>query len=761
MIQALRILRDRNDILALVAILLSIQFFPGKGVPAGIYGLGIVGGSALALQAIGIVLVYRSNRIINFAQVQVGVVAGTLFATLVRYQPLVRLVQSVCPPCLDRPLPESRAGQTAFLVDSVYKVNYYASIILAFGFALLLGFLIYRFVVRRFDNAPRLILTVATIFIAQTLGGLQALIPRLLTTEAQREAGLQLNAPPVPFTFTLRWEPARFNAPEVLTVVVAAIAIGGLFWYFRRSSTGVAIRAGAENPARVATLGVNVTSVTARVWIFAAALSGIVAILQAMSVGGQGSTSLSVSSTVRILAVAVIARMVSLPMTALAAVVFGILDQGVLWAFGSVVVLDGVLLFIVGAVLLLQRFKVSRAELEQASAWRAAREIRPTPKELAGVPSVRRWYRNLRVLGVIVALGVPWALSPSQTNLAALTLIYMMIAASLLVLTGWAGQISLGQFAFAAIGGYVAAVLHAPFPIPLLLGAAVGAVAAVVVGLPALKMRGLHLAITTMALALSATALLLNPRYLGKSLPSTLERPVLLGMKLDDQRVFYYFALVLLAAVTAAVVGMRRSRTARALIAARDNEQAAQSFGINLVRLRLGAFAASGFIAALAGALFAYHQYGVKSQAYAPEQSILMFTMAVIGGLGSLTAVYIGALYVGILTIFGASPIFFALSSGAGGLALLLFIPGGLGQLVFDIRDGVLRRVASRHRIVVPSLVADLRVDVSGAPTAAIAPKMRPGGGAVFVPRRYRLDDQWALEDDGKTPSTTGERVGG
>jgi branched-chain amino acid transport system permease protein len=340
-------------------------------------------------------------------------------------------------------------------------------------------------------------------------------------------------------------------------------------------------------------------------------------------------------------------------------------------------------------------------------------------------------------------------MSPSQTNLATAGFIFGIVIVSLLVLTGWAGQISLGQFALAALGGYVAAIIHAPFPIVVLIGACAGAVAAVVIGFPALKLRGLHLAVTTMALALTVQAFLLNPRYLGKHLPNSLDRPTFFGMSLEDQRVYYYLCLVVLALVVTAVVGLRRSRTARALIAARDNDQAAQSFGINLVRLRLSAFAISGFFAALAGGLFAFHQHAVSATAFAPEVSVTMFVMAVIGGLGSVAGPLIGTTFYTILKIFSVSPLIEFFATGAGGLFILLFVPGGLSQLVYGIRDAILRRVASRNRIVVPSLVADTALSAEGA-RAEILAKRGAAGGEAFVPVRYRLEDQWLLgETDG------------
>jgi len=460
--------------------------------------------------------------------------------------------------------------------------------------------------------------------------------------------------------------------------------------------------------------------------------------------------------------VAVIARMTNLTVAALAAGSLGILEAAFQWSFGSVTVLDGILLFIIGAILILQRHQRSRAELESASSWRSAREIRPIPPELRGLPVVRSWVRNLTLLGVALALGIPWLLSPSQNNLASVILIYAMVALSLLVLTGWAGQISLGQFAFAAIGGYVAGRVMLPFPVPLLAAGIVGAVSAVVVGLPALKLRGLHLAITTLAFALTTTTLLLNPSYLGAGLPDTLDRPTLVGMQLEDERIFYYLCLALIALLIASVTGLRRSRTARALIACRDNEAAAQSFGINLTRARLTAFAVSGTIAAIAGALFAYHQHGVRVQAFAADRSVTMFLIAVIGGMGSIASPLIGAAYYGVQLILALPPAVQGLINGGGGLLVLMLLPGGLGQGVFDIRDAILRRVARRNRIVVASLVADVRTAEGDIDEVSpIAPKIRPGGGTIFVPERYRLQGQWALPVGPRQAGTKEEGRGG
>jgi branched-chain amino acid transport system permease protein len=313
---------------------------------------------------------------------------------------------------------------------------------------------------------------------------------------------------------------------------------------------------------------------------------------------------------------------------------------------------------------------------------------------------------------------------------------------SLLLLTGWAGLVSLGQFGFAAVGAWTAASSGLPFLVSVPLGAVAGAVVAVLVGLPALRLRPLTLAITTLAFAAAVPSVLLDRDELGSRLPDELQRPFVLGVDLDSQRAFYYVATTVLALVVLAVAGLRRSRTARVLLAARDNEAAAQSFGISVLRARLQAFALSGAVAALAGALFAYQQAGVKTESFGVDASLLVFSFAVIGGLGSVGGPLAGFLLLCVLSLtLSKHPTAFSLTFGVGGVGLLLVAPGGLAQLLLDGRDGVLRRIALRNGIAVPTLARTRTTDDDVAP---IIPKTRSGGGTAFVPRRYALSGDWA-----------------
>ena len=725
----------RNELIALLGILLVSQLLPRRA-PLGIYGIGLVSGSALAMQGVAMVLIYRTSRIINFAQASFGLSAAIIFGTLVQHRVLLRLVEPLCiSDCVNNGL--------------AVQLNYWIALVLSLGLALGLGWLTYFLVVRRFANAPRLVLTVATIFVGFTILGLTGILGQaLIPTEAKEAGASAAGSEPAspPFDFVIRMGQANFHAADVLTVAVAVISLVVLLLYLRRSATGNVMRAAAENPDRAATLGVDVGSVTGRSWLIAAALAGTAGILGAMS---QGTAGLGGGSAleVRILAVAVLARMTSLGMVAAAAVVLGILEQSIQWSFGSTLILDGSIFIAVGLLLLLQWKRMSRAEQALVGEWRAAKEVRPIPRELRSLPAVRKWLRTGIVTAAIILIGFPWLMSPSKTNFAAALLVYVMIGLSLLVLTGWAGQISLGQVAFAGIGAYAAAVSGLPFVLALLVGALAGSVAALVIGIPALRLRGLYLAVITLAFHQAVNAIGLNPQYLGRYLPTELDLPTFLGIDFNDQRVFYYFALITAFAVTLAVFGMRRSRTARALLASRDNELAAQSFGINLTRARVGAFVVSGFISGFAGAILAFHQNGVQAAAFGVDLSRTIFLHVVIGGLGTIAGPIIGIVYYALPQLLELPALISILLAGPAGLVLLLLAPGGLGQIIFDARDGWLRKVASRNRIVVPSLLADTAAH--GERRVSLAPKTRPGGGQVFVPARYHLPSQWAIDGVG------------
>ena len=726
------VVRQHGEAIVLAAILLFSLVVP-QGVPAGVYLLGVVFGGQFALQALGLLLVYRANRILNFAQVALGAVAGQLFFILVHVSPFEHAVRAACDTCQ---------------VTSTERTLFYLlSMALSLVVAGLTGWLAYVLVVRRFADAPRLMLTVATVSIAAAVGTVADRLPRWIVHGKDSYKLKSYYSVPAGFPLHLDIQvgPVHFGSAHVLTVAVAVGASLVLAAYLRKARSGVALRGAAENAARAGTLGVNVPAVTSVVWVMVGALSGFASMVSVMLTGQPNTGAVSPDLLVRALAALVIAGLANLRTAVIASFVIGIFDTTLFYAYSDHALSDLAFLIVITVVLLLQRSRASRAETAAEGAWRASREVRGVPRELMRVPEVRTWTRNLRIGAGVVVLGLPWVFSPSQAATTSTVMLYTLVALSLLVLTGWSGQISLGQWGFAAIGAWTTVVLiaHASFPYPLAIigGCIAGAAVALAIGLPAIRLRGLHLAVSTLAFSLAAYSVLFTPRYLGHFLPSEIGAQSLLGLPFQDTRVRYYFLLALLIAVTAGVVGLRRSRFGRALLASRDNAEAAQSFGVSVVRLRLAAFGISGFIAALAGGVFAVVERGAEAGSFTPDFSISIFLIAVIGGLGSIAGPITGGLYFLVVALFASDVAVRTLFTGAGLLLVLLVVPAGISSVYFRVRDAVLRRVAIRRRIVVPALFTNPRAEIFERPRAAIAPKMRGGGATVFVPARYQLDE--------------------
>jgi branched-chain amino acid transport system permease protein len=313
-------------------------------------------------------------------------------------------------------------------------------------------------------------------------------------------------------------------------------------------------------------------------------------------------------------------------------------------------------------------------------------------------------------LALVVAVAIPAVLDNSRAFLASRILVFAIIAVSLTILTGWAGQLSLGHFALVAVGSVVAARLvgHVPVVLLLPLGGAVSAVVAVVTGLPALRIRGLYLAVTTLGLALlMQVAVLSTPCWhapafgwrvctgLPDPASTLIRRPDLFGLDLRPQRTMYYFVLAVLL-VTLVVARTWRDRgLARDLVAVRDNEMAGGAMGLRVVRAKVVAFMLSGFLAGVAGVCFALVTERFKASTFDPSQSILVVSMVIIGGLGSIEGAVLGALYlIGIPAAFGSGPTVQFVTSGVGLTIFILFLPGGLAALLHRIGDAAVRLVA-------------------------------------------------------------------
>jgi branched-chain amino acid transport system permease protein len=200
----------------------------------------------------------------------------------------------------------------------------------------------------------------------------------------------------------------------------------------------------------------------------------------------------------------------------------------------------------------------------------------------------------------------------------------------------------------------------------------------------------------------------------------------------------YYFTLVILAFALFLVVVLRRSRTGRILIALRENENNLRAFGVNPTRMRLAAFAISGFLCGLSGFMLAHYQRATTAADFPAFLSVEVFLYAVVGGVGSITGALLGALYFSLQRLITNE--FWAIVLGPIGLLVVLYAaPGGLASLVTSLRNGVLRIVAQRRQMVVPALFVDVDPAALERQLIPLAePNSEEGLRALPHDRRYR-----------------------
>jgi branched-chain amino acid transport system permease protein len=661
---------------AIAIVVVTLVAFP---VPLGVAVQGLILGLLGALIAVGMALIYRANRILNFAQGELGTAPTVLAVSLIVY-----------------------SGWNYFLALSVGIVG-----------SLLLGTLVELAIIRRFFKAPRLILTVATIGLAQLLAIGAILIPLIWDKRPTT------NIVHVPFTLNFTIEPIVFSADHVVALVVAPLALLGIALLLRHTSLGIAIRASAERSDRASLLGVPVKRLQTVVWALAALLSFVGVFLQAGILGLPVIQTLNLSVLLASLAALMLGRLTDLPSITMSAIALGLLEQGISWNYPrNPELVDPIFAAVIVVCLLVRKMGSTRAEQDSASSWKSADEVRPVPRELRRLPEVRtlRWVGGTVVLALLVAL--PTFLGPGDKEKAAALVLFCIITTSVVVLTGWAGQVSLGQMMFvgfgAAVGAYATQTWHLDLSLAILLAGIVGSLVALVVGLPALRLRGLFLAVTTLAFSMATSSYFLNIQHFSwvPDPTATITRPKLFGViDLTSQTSYYYLCLVCLALAGLAVRGIRRSRTGRVLLALRENERGAQSYGVNITRAKLTAFAISGFLAAAAGCLLVHLLTGFSPDTYSPYESFTVFIAAVVGGVGSLLGAVLGATFLQGGEWFLPGPKWQALVSAGGVLLVLWIIPGGLADIVYRVRDAGLRWTAQRRGIVVPSLVADVRQD--------------------------------------------------
>ncbi len=476
-------------------------------------------------------------------------------------------------------------------------------------------------------------------------------------------------------------------------------------------------------------------------WSVGGGLAALTVVLRAPSEGVPLTAAAGPTVLLPALAAAVIVGMGSLWGAFVAGVGIGVLDQVVLWNVDRAAPTSVVLLAVIVVALLVRRRPPSRAELAGDQSWSVVGVGHPLPRAYAALREVRTAKTALGVALAAALVGLPLLGTDSQVNFGRITLTYALVALSLVVLTGWGGVVSLGQVAVMGVGAVVTANLIADHNSDLFvclgLSAVAGGILALVLGLPALRVSGQFLAVTTLAFAVAMELYVLNPANYPSWLPAAYERPELWGaVGLSDERWLYALALGLVLAGVYVVRNLRGARAGRTISATRDNEWGAAAAGVNTVETRLAAFVFAGVLAGVAGGLHAVALRGIGQSTYPAATSLLVFSMAVIGGVSSLGGAPAGVALVQWLGyLFPRAQL---LLTGVGLLLILLVIPGGLAQAFERVRDRFARAMARRHGVELVDHVQTVEENVE--PTHAPIYRDATGAGlAIGSVRRERL----------------------
>jgi len=256
------------------------------------------------------------------------------------------------------------------------------------------------------------------------------------------------------------------------------------------------------------------------------------------------------------------------------------------------------------------------------------------------------WYLAL-VAGAVLA---PLVLDDYFTSQLTFICMYSIATVGLMLLTGYTGQISMGHAAFLGIGAFTSAILTArgvPFVLALPAAGVLAALVGILIGLPALRLSGLYLAIATMGFGFIVDEILVRWESLTNGNMGMIVDPPCIGpLIIESERSYYYLTLVVLILTILASRNILRSPTGRAMIAIRDSEVAAQAMGISMAKFKTMAFSISAFFTGVAGSLYAHKLSFINPESFTILVSIELLAMIIIGGLGSLHGAVFGAAFV-------------------------------------------------------------------------------------------------------------------
>ncbi len=582
--------------------------------------LGLGAGSVYALLGLGMVLKYRSTGVVDFAQGAIAMFGAYVFLSL-RSDGVLQLPWIVLPHVLR-------------LSSSGMGVVPAAAITLVYG--TLLGLVVFLAVYRPLLRAAPLTKVCASVGVMLAL---QAIAVINFGTTAK-------SAPSVLPSESITFGAVSFPSDRLylaVIVVVVAVVLSLVYW---RTRFGLSTRAGAENETGAALIGISATGIAARNWMIATLLATASGIL-ITPISSVDPTSYTLF-VVPALGAVLIGRFQSFWRTAAAGLVLGIVQSELIklqsvWSWlPRQGLADGVPFIIILITMTLSARRLgargSTGTLRNPSLGRPSR---PVATSLITF-----------VFGAVLLVALHGSLRAAFMA----SLITMCMCLSLVVLTGYVGQVSLAQMSFAGVGAFVLSHLSqnlgVPFPFSLIVSALAVVPLGVLIGLPALRVRGVNLAVVTLAAAAAMDALVfsntgfsggLGGRSVGSPSPFGLDLGISKGH--DYPRiVFGVLLLVIVTFVGYCVARLRTSATGRMLVAVRSNERAAAAVGIRVAPVKLYAFALSSFIAGLGGGLLAYEQGTVSSASFTVQTSLSLLAVAYVAGIGRIAGAVIAGL---------------------------------------------------------------------------------------------------------------------
>lgn len=620
--------------------------------------LGLAIGMANALLAVGIVLTYLSTRVINLAHGELGAFCVAMMLALTRNA----------------------------------HWNYGAALLASLAATGALAALIEYVVVRRLERSPRLIALIATLGVSQLV-----IVARLVLPKPKAGGSTNFFSGggvfPVPITEpVVEFGRVVLRPQHFISLVVGPIVALVVVLFLKRSTYGIALRASAQNSSRALLAGIPVRRVSTIAWVAAGLLSGVASVLLAPIIGYSSSEAVGLPLLMRGLAGATIAGFENLGLAFGAGLAIGVGDQLIFLWTGRAGLTDLIVFGVVLIALIARKGTYKRTASNEETNWDTGDAARPLPVAILEHLQWKRVMRATLFAIVAVAAAMPFVLTQSALFFTATVCLVAVVAVSLTMLTGWAGQISIGHWGLAGVGGVLGArmvtIAHFPFWSAFLAAGACGAIAALIIGLPALRLEGTALAVVTLGFSVAAAGWLFSEPWFAAG--QGLRRPSYL-----DNRGYYIAAVILLGATVLVARQLQKSRIGRNMVAVRENSRQAESFGVNAVGSKLTAFVLSGMFAGLAGFMWALGIGSADGSVFTPVRSLTLVTAVVIGGLGSIAGAVVGAFYMLGIPYFGAniSTYIGLLSTGIGVLMLVMFLPGGLARIGLVVRDIVAKRV--------------------------------------------------------------------